>query len=179
MALYFVRHGESTNNLEGLFTGRMDPALTKKGEQQARQTAEEIKALGEIYNIVSSPLGRAVKTAEIIAEIIGYRKPISVDERIIEYDLGELEGTPWRKIPKEEFARIKGVESPAEFQRRLIDFLNEYKDKKDNILIVGHGGVYRMIEATRLGLDPNSFHEVDRPSNASYMELNLSWLDNK
>jgi broad specificity phosphatase PhoE len=179
MALYFVRHGESTNNASNLFTGRANPFLTQRGEEQAAKTAEEIKALGGISYVVSSPLIRAVKTAEIIAEAIGYGKPIETDERIIEYDLGELESTTWRKIPREEFSKIKGIEPPAKFQERLIDFLDEYKDKRNNILIVGHGGVYRMIEATRLNLDPASFHEVDRPGNASYIELDLSWLGNR
>lgn len=178
MALYFVRHGESTSNLKGLFTGRINSPLTKKGEKQAAETAEHIKALGEIRYIVSSPLSRAVRTAEIISETIGYKKPIDVDERIIEYDIGELEGTPWRKISKEEIARIKKIEPPAQFQKRLVDFLNEYKDKK-NTLIVGHGGVYRMIEATRLGLEPGSFHEIARPDNASYTKLELNWMEDK
>ncbi|HEX5798088.1 MAG TPA: histidine phosphatase family protein [Candidatus Saccharimonadales bacterium] len=177
MALYFVRHGESTNNAKNLFSGRANPSLTKKGEEQAIKTAREIKDLVEISHVISSPLDRAVRTAEIIAEAIGYEKPIETDERIIEYDLGELESTTWHKIPKEEFSKIKGIEPPAKFRARLIDFLNEHKNKNSNILIVGHGGVYRMIEASRLKLDPASFQEVDRPGNASYIELDISWLD--
>jgi broad specificity phosphatase PhoE len=179
MALYFVRHGESTNNASNLFTGRANPPLTKKGEEQAAKTAEEIKALGEISYVISSPLIRAVRTAEIIAEAIGYGKTIETDERIIEYDLGELESTTWRKIPTEEFSKIKGIEPPAKFRERLIDFLDEYKNKKNNILIVGHGGVYRMIESTRLGLEPAAFHTIDRPDNASYIKLELTWVDGK
>lgn len=177
MPLYFIRHGESLNNARKLFTGRSDSPLTKKGEHQARQTAEEIKNLGEVYQIVASPLSRALRTAEIIAEAVGHDSPIKIDERIIEYDLGELTGNKWRKIPEEEFLKLKSVEDPAEFRRRLTDFLNEYKNHDGNILIVAHAGVYRMIESARLGLEPAEFHAIDRPKNASYIELELSWLD--
>ena len=178
MPLYFIRHGESLNNSRNLFTGRSDSPLTKKGQDQARRTAEEIKSLGGVYQIVASPLIRAVKTAEIIAENLGHNSPIKVDERIIEYDLGELTGNKWRKIPVEEFSKLEGVEDPAEFRRRLIEFLNEYKNHDGNILVVAHAGVYRMIESARLGLEPAMFHTIDRPDNASYVELELTWLDN-
>lgn len=175
MPLYFIRHGESTNNLQGLFTGRLDPPLTKKGEEQAKLVAEEMKSLEGIDRIISSPLGRAIRTAEIIAENLGYGRPLEIDERIVEYDLGELAGTTLRRIPSEEFSGLKTVEDPVEFRSRLTDFLDEYKTVEENIILVSHGGVYRMIESARLGLEPTEFYKVDRPKNASYIELD--WLE--
>jgi alpha-ribazole phosphatase len=63
--LILVRHGESELNMENIFFGHLDPKLTEKGQGQAQKTKEILSNINykEIY---SSPLKRAVETAEII-----------------------------------------------------------------------------------------------------------------
>ncbi len=70
--IYFVRHGESQNNVEGVFAGqRNDSQLTEKGKKQARAAGKEFQDKRvRIDRIISSPLKRALGTAEIIADII-------------------------------------------------------------------------------------------------------------
>jgi len=90
--VYWVRHGENLANVTGQFSNRrVDLPLTDKGVSQARQVASFLgtQAMGA-GPVFSSPLLRAVQTAEIIAAHLG--RPIEVLEDLREVDLGDLEG---------------------------------------------------------------------------------------
>ena len=94
--LLIVRHGRTVANAEGLLQGRVDNPLDKEGVRQARQIAA---ALGPIDVVVSSPLRRALQTAEPLG------LPCRVDERWIELDYGEWDEKPIGEITKEEWVR--------------------------------------------------------------------------
>lgn len=64
---YLVRHGQTEWNVEQRIQGQLDSPLTVKGIDQARSLAEQCADLN-ISTILTSPLGRAVETAEICAE---------------------------------------------------------------------------------------------------------------
>ena len=83
--LYLVRHGRTEANASGLLLGRSDPALDVLGERQASAVAS---AVGSVDRVVSSPLRRAVQTAE------AFGGPVVIDDRWIELDFGGLDGTP-------------------------------------------------------------------------------------
>ena len=84
-----ARHGETEWNIAGRAQGRADSPLTAAGIEQARALGRTLVAQG-VEHIVSSTLGRALHTAEVVAEIIGCE--VSVDERFVERAFGELEG---------------------------------------------------------------------------------------
>jgi probable phosphoglycerate mutase len=84
-----ARHGETEWNVAGRAQGRADSPLTAAGIEQARALGRTLAARG-VEHIVSSTLGRALHTAEVVAAIVGCE--ISVDERFVERDFGELEG---------------------------------------------------------------------------------------
>jgi broad specificity phosphatase PhoE len=88
MTLYITRHGETTFNAEGRYAGSTDVDLSETGISQARELAEKLAGL-QIAAIVSSPLLRARKTAEIIA---AGRYAIRVMEEFAERDCGVYEG---------------------------------------------------------------------------------------
>jgi broad specificity phosphatase PhoE len=90
-----LRHGATDWNREGRFQGRTDNPLNADGLRQAREAAEALRGTG-ISRIVSSPLMRAARTAEIIADAISV--PLTIDERIIEFDFGSFEGLPVRDL---------------------------------------------------------------------------------
>lgn len=93
--LYFVRHGLSEMNVQGLMAGTTDTPLTDLGRKQAKKAGQSAKDLN-INLIVSSPLSRALKTAQIIAQEIGYPKnKIILNQLLIERDHGSLEGKTW------------------------------------------------------------------------------------
>lgn len=90
--VYWVRHGENPANVSGQFSNRrVDLDLTGRGVVQATQAAEFLAAqpmgTGPVF---SSPLRRALQTAEIIAARLG--RPVEVLEDLREVDLGDLEG---------------------------------------------------------------------------------------
>ena len=88
--LYLVRHGRTEANAAGLLLGRTDMALDALGESQAAAVGS---AIGPVDRVVSSPLRRAVQTAE------AFDSPVVVDNRWIELDFGSLEGTPVTAVP--------------------------------------------------------------------------------
>ena len=90
MKLYFVRHGESEANILHEISNRgWKHGLTEKGREQSRQLAQNLSASG-ISKIFTSPLRRAVETAQILALELG--APLEVTQALAEYDCGILEG---------------------------------------------------------------------------------------
>ena len=96
--LILARHGESTGNAEGLLLGRIDAPLTERGLAQARSLGPALKG---VTRVVSSPLGRALATADAL----GTGLPVEVDERWVEVDYGEFDGRPLSSVPDEVWAR--------------------------------------------------------------------------
>ena len=121
-----------------------------------------------------SPLKRALSTAEIVAEAIGYSKDIIVDSRITEYDMGDLTGTPTFEITSRKMAAGKNAEDTKAFLDRVKSFLDEYKNYDGNILMVCHAGVGRIIETMKIGGDPILFYDLPAYPNAEVIKLD--WL---
>lgn len=89
-----VRHGVTDWNARGRFQGRTDIPLNDEGIAQALAAARRLQNVALDY-IVSSPLIRAVKTAEIIAAASG--KSVSIDADLIECDFGSFEDDRYRR----------------------------------------------------------------------------------
>lgn len=85
-----LRHGATELSAERRFAGREDVALTKEGAKQARLVARRLAAGPDIDVIVASPLQRARRTAEAVAEATG--APLIVDNDLVEADFGAWEG---------------------------------------------------------------------------------------
>jgi broad specificity phosphatase PhoE len=80
--LMLVRHGESEANRAGTLDGYADAALTDLGRLQATQAAESLAALAlERPRVISSPLRRALHTAEAIAAALG--SELQLDKRLL------------------------------------------------------------------------------------------------
>lgn len=106
MVLLFARHG---NTFEAHETPRIvgaheDLALTQKGEEQAQAVGDAIKEAGvQLKAIVSGPLIRTRRFAEIVAERIGFPGAVRIDERLRELDFGA-----WSGLSDEEVAERFG-----------------------------------------------------------------------
>ncbi|MBI5318086.1 histidine phosphatase family protein [Bradyrhizobium sp.] len=90
-----LRHGATDWNRQGLFQGRTDNPLNDDGIAQAHAAAEKLRAV-ELTHVVSSPLLRAVQTAEIIAGLAS--RTVTLDHGLIELDFGSFEGRPVREL---------------------------------------------------------------------------------
>jgi broad specificity phosphatase PhoE/ribonuclease HI len=89
-SMLLLRHGETPLSAERRFAGRGDVPLTAAGRQQAAAAAARLRARGGVDVIVTSPLRRARRTAEAVAEASG--APLVVDDDLVETDFGEWEG---------------------------------------------------------------------------------------
>lgn len=176
MAVYFLQHGETKANVEAVFAGQRDNSpLTELGVEQARGAGHKLKG-ANLARIISSSLQRCHDTAKEVARVIGITD-LRVDDRIIEYDMGSLTGSPYTVISSsEELVSAEGAEDVFAFQKRVLDFLRDYKDGELNSLMVSHAGVGRIIEAARQDLDPGTFYDLPVYPNGHAIELDLSWL---
>jgi broad specificity phosphatase PhoE len=84
-----LRHGMTDWNKQGRFQGLTDNTLNEEGVAQAHAAARRLERVA-VDAIVSSPLRRAIETADIAAAAL--LKPVNIDTGIIECDFGSLEG---------------------------------------------------------------------------------------
>jgi len=152
VTLLLVRHGESVGNVRGLIQGQRDEPLTDHGREQAAAVAERLKADGGADRIISSPLSRAFATAEAIG--CAFDLPVTTDDRLMEYDFGELSGLTVREV-RERYPdwswlvdrattpsdRLPGEEGWPSFDARIADALAELMALDGQTIVVTHGGV--------------------------------------
>jgi broad specificity phosphatase PhoE len=93
-----VRHGVTDWNRAGRFVGRTDVPLNDEGIAQAKAAARRLHDVS-LDVIVSSPLSRAVETAEIIA--MASHKPVQIDADLMECDFGSFEGRTIVEVMKQ------------------------------------------------------------------------------
>jgi broad specificity phosphatase PhoE len=156
---YFVRHGESEGNAARIFTGQTDSPLTARGREQAATVAEELAKV-KFDRIVSSDLARARDTAEVIAKPRGI--PVEIVPELREIDVGDRTGTAFdeaRGLPNwsdDGFVAWPGGETLDQVLARTrgaIERLTRESPGK-TILVVGHGGVNRILLSHFLGILP-------------------------
>lgn len=91
--LFLLRHGESTANAAGLFTGSLDVGLTPLGQRQSRRAAALINDAGHRVDLLlTSPMTRARATADLAAEALAGQPPVEIDCRLAERSYGALTG---------------------------------------------------------------------------------------
>jgi broad specificity phosphatase PhoE len=100
--IYLLRHGETEYNTQGRYQGELDSPLTEAGIHQVQQNALMLKSLigdPNEWKIVSSPLGRAMQSTEIICETIGFDlKNVKKDDRLTEVAVGQWAGLTTKEI---------------------------------------------------------------------------------
>ena len=99
--LILARHGRTEANAQHLLLGRLNVPLDELGRRQA-EAIGAVLATAETrpLRIVASPLDRTRTTAQAIADAIGGVE-VSVDDRWVEVDYGEFDGTPFTDVPHE------------------------------------------------------------------------------
>lgn len=95
--IYLVRHCETEGNRSRLFQGRIDMDISEQGRRQLDRLAERFRTI-PLDGIYTSPLRRAVKTAEAVNRY--HALPLHRDERLIEIDGGCWEGRHWDELPE-------------------------------------------------------------------------------
>lgn len=108
--ILLVRHGETEWNLSRRIQGWGDSPLTVRGVAQAEAIGKRLVRMPEAVGlpVVSSPLGRARRTAELIQAARGDNAPVELDDRLKEISLGS-----WDGLDRAEIDEL----SPGIFQR--------------------------------------------------------------
>lgn len=150
--LYLLRHGQTEFNVKKLVQGRCDSPLTDLGRQQAKMAAAWLKAHNVTPNkVVSSPLGRAMDTARLVAtELLGQDTVVEPCEGIIERGYGTFEEGPHDALPTDvwdpgEDLVPYGGEGSQALQQRMVGALTNLISAEDTktLLAVSHGSASR------------------------------------
>jgi probable phosphoglycerate mutase len=143
--LALVRHGQTDWNAAGRLQGHTDVPLNSLGRQQANDAGASLSARGWDV-LVSSPLGRAVETAQIIGSRVGLDLAETVPE-LLERDYRGIEGTVLRGMDRPEIDELmRQAEPEADVAVRgiagLQALLRSYPEQ--NIIAVAHGTILRL-----------------------------------
>jgi probable phosphoglycerate mutase len=181
--LFIVRHGEVNFNTEGRYVGSVDVELNDKGLQQAHNIVSEVSGL-EIDLIITSPLKRCRKMADIIHEVINV--PIVVMDEFCERCVGVYEGLT-REEAKNKYPELwaknitrvyddapPGGETIREVEERVFRGLNKVRKECDgkNVLIVTHAFVGKMIHKFFHEMTEGQFFEYEL-DNAEVVEYDF------
>ena len=168
--LILARHGETAWNVEKIYRGRTDVNLDKVGIKQAELLGKYLSNR-ELAAIYSSPLSRATDTANTIAR---YQKiGVQIAEGLVDFDYGE-----WQSLPEQEVKRLypdllnewhnnphkvrmPAGESLEDVRKRAIEVVNDVLSKyQDNVVLVSHRVVNKVLICSLLGLDNSYFWNI-------------------
>ncbi len=151
---WYLRHGETDWNAQGVSQGSVDIPLNPTGIAQAKDAAQQLRNRG-IRTIVASPLSRARVTAEIVAEVLDL--PVRIDPDLREVSWGVQEGQPmadWFHAWIIGGPAPAGGETFAELRHRATAGVNRALVEPAPVLLVAHGALFRAIRAA-MGIEPD------------------------
>ena len=181
MLLYCIRHGQTVYNAEGRVQGQTDVPLSDLGRVQSEALANALA--GEpIAAVFSSPLQRALQTAQPLADRLGL--PVHPDSRLMEIHLGDFQGQLRAELDRrypEVFARWKSGDPGFAFpggesrhslvHRALAAFESIRQTNHPHVAVVTHGALLLAVIRALLNIPP----EVRLPplENASISTLSM------
>ena len=161
-----IRHGQTDWNQRYCFQGRTDIPLNDEGVLQAKRLSERL-ASWAVDVVYSSPLRRALNTAQIVAEPHGL-SPVVLED-LMELHFGTWEGRSISGMEGEEegsfrtwmrdpfFNMPPGAEDWESIRSRVTKAIEIILNgPEERIAVVSHGGIVRALFAVLLGLDPHS-----------------------
>lgn len=188
--LVLVRHGETEFNRTDRFRGRLDVPLNETGLRQAERAGQAIMDRFDVSAIYSSPLSRAMKTAEAIGRVLGLAvQPLPA---IVDFSYGEWEGKSYREVEaaypesyrfylaEPHRAVIPGGESLRRLRRRVAAAVKEMAaaHPDETVVMVSHRMVCRMLVCYLLGLGNRDLWrvELDTASISLFEQQEPGWV---
>lgn len=165
--LILIRHGETVCNIKKIANGRMDCELTERGNNQGVATANYLESMNLFpVEIWTSPLKRAIKTAEYIKQIL--KSNLLIKEELIERDFGQYEGALLSTIEWE--SASKEMESNSEIFERINPLVEDLKENQDKtVVVVTHASIIKHFIYLTLGFDKKI-----APQNCSITMINVN-----
>jgi probable phosphoglycerate mutase len=170
--IIFLRHGQAENNTKKILAGRTPGInLTEEGKKQAEQAGKMLQSLN-VSAIYSSPIDRAVQTAEIIKKHCNIE--FKTDDRLIELNMGQFTMMPYQEIFKKygnvflkfysgsEEVSENGVETFTEVKKRINEMVNFVinNHKNENVVLVTHMDPIKAMIGQVLKLKPEVLFEL-------------------
>ena len=162
--LWLLRHGQSQGNQDRIRQGQRDYPLTELGASQIQSTADHWREWNLSFDlIISSPLQRALSSAEIIANALGGE--VIADDLWMERNSGNAEGSSLdsngpsaaahHHVPAHEPA-FRGGESRLDLHLRAAAGLRSILTRAaGSYLVVAHGGILSALIQVVVGLAPS------------------------
>ena len=170
--IVLVRHGQTEWNRNERFRGRADVPLNETGLAQAQATGRRVAAEWRPAAVYSSPLSRAVRTADAIAQ--HFDLPVQVEPGLIDIDYGQWQGLSpdeararwpevidaWYHVPQR--AQIPGGETLEQARARGVATVRTLaaRHPEGTIVLVGHTVINRAILLGILGLGTDRFWHI-------------------
>ena len=170
--IIFLRHGQAENNTKKILAGRTPGVnLTEEGKKQAEQAGKMLQSLN-VSAIYSSPIDRAVQTAEIIKKHCNIE--FKTDDRLIELNMGQFTMMPYQEIFNKygnvflkfysgsEEVSENGVETFTEVKKRINEMVNFVinNHKNENVVLVTHMDPIKAMIGQVLKLKPEVLFEL-------------------
>ncbi len=149
---WFLRHGQTEYNARGVSQGSVDIPLNETGIAQAHRAAPLLAGRG-IVGVVTSPMQRALVTAEIVNQTLNL--PMTIEPDLHEVVFGGMEGQPlypWFSAWLDGTATPDGAESFADITERAGLVMGQVLRAPGPLLIVSHGAFFRALRGL-MGLD--------------------------
>lgn len=157
-----MRHGETHWNANDKVLGRTDIPLSDSGREQAHAAGMAL-SFEKIDVIYTSPLSRAIETANIVSSLQTHDCPVYLKQCLIEQDFGVFEGQPrsdqnYQLNKRLYFKKYENGESYLDVAARVYPFLQNLNNTEySKILLVTHGGVCRILHSYFFDMDNEQF----------------------
>lgn len=149
MNLTFLRHGTTDLNGKGFVATKLDYPLNENGRKQCLKIVFSKDSFNNVY---ASPYKRTIETAKLVYP---YKEPI-LSSYIVQRDLGVLNekhkyefDSEYLRLVREYLINPEGAESLMDIMNRLdsfFDYVNTNNAENDNILVVTHNGIMRIVK---------------------------------
>lgn len=182
--IYIIRHGLTESNKKKIYAGWNDECLCKESVVTLFEIGRKLKEF-KIERIFSSPIWRALQTAEVINSFLNKR--IEIEKNLKEMKMG-----PWESLSENEVAerfpnewkvwnsrpselKIDGRETLEELQIRALNGIRKISEGQDSsrILAVTHVAIIRVLMIYYKNWCLDDYRKIDVPNEAVY------FLDNK
>lgn len=188
--LYFIRHGKTEWNLESRYQGAHgDSPLLAQSYREIKMLAKSLANV-DIAHAFASPLPRAKTTAEKLITALHERIPLTIDDRLIEFNLGKMEGMKFSAVaakwpdqldnfrhhPDRYDESVVGSESFESVIKRVRAAISDYVHQfpRQNVLVVSHGAALNAAINGLLGVPMKHLKDRGGLSNTSTSILETS-----
>jgi broad specificity phosphatase PhoE len=168
--LFLIRDGVTDWHAERKVLGHRDISLNDEGLAQAQRATDALADIA-IAEVISSPLVRALQTAELVGRRFGIE--VARDPRLIDFSAGKWEGMAYDEVAAHaEFKafikdplseRIPGADSLHDVSERAVAAVEQALEDNpsgDAIAVITHAGIIRVLLTHYLGSPPGNYHRI-------------------